>query len=308
MATATGESAVAAGRPRSPASLPRFPAPNRIQAYQALRRPPWSSAPPATCKAYADAPRRAPRHAERRRALPPRQDARGVPCSSPSMNEDLAAYSAKQRRQFLANLPAGDAMNAKRIAAYEASDNTQRCAALPGREDLAEGHRGPLPGRRAAGRPARAGAPARGRPEQEQRQRARKPRPRPAPPRAWTATTSSRLIGLLETRDPEAMLIVGQLPVVRRPSRSSCASARTARCPSPRPSSARSRSWPATSARTASRCNREPLQRLRVRAATATRSRSRSSTRTSSRRPGRTRRRCATAASSTTPSTAGTGR
>ena len=48
------------------------------------------------------------------------------------MNEDLVAYTAKQRRQFLANLPAGDAMNAKRIAAYEAIDNTQRCARFQG--------------------------------------------------------------------------------------------------------------------------------------------------------------------------------
>jgi hypothetical protein len=44
-----------------------------------------------------------------------------------SITEDLAAYSAKQRRQFLASLPTGDPLNEKRIAAYEAVDNTQRC-------------------------------------------------------------------------------------------------------------------------------------------------------------------------------------
>ena len=44
-----------------------------------------------------------------------------------SINEDIAAYSAKQRRQFLSSLPAGDPLNEKRIAAYEAVDNTQRC-------------------------------------------------------------------------------------------------------------------------------------------------------------------------------------
>ncbi|HUP98521.1 MAG TPA: hypothetical protein VM073_11285 [Usitatibacter sp.] len=44
-----------------------------------------------------------------------------------SINEDLAAYSAKQKRQFLSGLPAGDPTNEKRIAAYEAVDNTQRC-------------------------------------------------------------------------------------------------------------------------------------------------------------------------------------
>src|SRR6185436_1230856 len=37
-----------------------------------------------------------------------------------AINEDLAAYSAKQKRQFLASLPNGDPNNEKRIAAYEA--------------------------------------------------------------------------------------------------------------------------------------------------------------------------------------------
>ena len=44
-----------------------------------------------------------------------------------SLTEDLGAYSAKQRRQFLSSLPTGDPLNEKRIAAYEAVDNTQRC-------------------------------------------------------------------------------------------------------------------------------------------------------------------------------------
>jgi hypothetical protein len=45
-----------------------------------------------------------------------------------SINEDMAAYAAKQRRQFMAGLPLSDPNNPKRIAAYEAVDNTQRCA------------------------------------------------------------------------------------------------------------------------------------------------------------------------------------
>jgi hypothetical protein len=49
-----------------------------------------------------------------------------------NVNEDLAAYSAKQRRAFLATLTAGDPLNAKRIAAYEAVDNTQRCLRFQG--------------------------------------------------------------------------------------------------------------------------------------------------------------------------------
>jgi hypothetical protein len=49
-----------------------------------------------------------------------------------NVNEDLAAYSAKQRRAFLATLTPNDPMNAKRIAAYEAVDNTQRCLRFQG--------------------------------------------------------------------------------------------------------------------------------------------------------------------------------
>jgi hypothetical protein len=49
-----------------------------------------------------------------------------------NVNEDLAAYSAKQRRAFLATLPAGDPLNVRRIAAYEAVDNTQRCLRFQG--------------------------------------------------------------------------------------------------------------------------------------------------------------------------------
>jgi hypothetical protein len=49
-----------------------------------------------------------------------------------SVNEDLAAYSAKQRRQFMAGLTPGDASNARRIAAYDSVDNTQRCLRFQG--------------------------------------------------------------------------------------------------------------------------------------------------------------------------------
>lgn len=49
-----------------------------------------------------------------------------------NVNEDLAAYSAKQRRAFLATLTTGDPLNAKRIAAYEMVDNTQRCLRFQG--------------------------------------------------------------------------------------------------------------------------------------------------------------------------------
>jgi len=44
-----------------------------------------------------------------------------------SITEDLAAYSAKQRKEFLARLPVDDPLNTKRIAAYDAVDSSQRC-------------------------------------------------------------------------------------------------------------------------------------------------------------------------------------
>ncbi len=49
-----------------------------------------------------------------------------------TINEDIAAYSAKQRRQFLAGLTPGDLNNTKRVAAYDAADNTQRCLRFQG--------------------------------------------------------------------------------------------------------------------------------------------------------------------------------
>lgn len=126
-----------------------------------------------------------------------------------SINEDLGAYGAKQRRQFLAGLPIGDPLNAKRIAAYEAVDNTQRCARFQGtrisQKDIDDLFR----------EAAQQGDPrAQARilvaelnksltsPPSESGQSAPQPR--------VTMDNLSQIIGLLETRDPEAMIIVGQ--------------------------------------------------------------------------------------------------
>ena len=49
-----------------------------------------------------------------------------------SMNDDLAAASDKRRRQFIATIPLSDPEAAKRIAAYDASDDTQRCLGFQG--------------------------------------------------------------------------------------------------------------------------------------------------------------------------------
>ena len=49
-----------------------------------------------------------------------------------SVNEDLAAFGARQRNAFLATLTPNDPINRKRIAAYDAMDNTQRCLRFQG--------------------------------------------------------------------------------------------------------------------------------------------------------------------------------
>ncbi len=126
-----------------------------------------------------------------------------------TINEDIAAYSAKQRKQFLASLTPGDANNTRRVAAYDAADNTQRCLRFQGTnisqkeiEDLyaAAAHQGDA---RAQARMLVAELNA----KLNQSNRSTE----------QVATTSrpvamddfSRVIGLLETRDPEALMIVG---------------------------------------------------------------------------------------------------
>ena len=49
-----------------------------------------------------------------------------------TVNEDLAAYGAKQRTAFLATLTPNDPINRKRISAYDAMDNSQRCLRFQG--------------------------------------------------------------------------------------------------------------------------------------------------------------------------------
>ncbi len=128
-----------------------------------------------------------------------------------SINEDLAAYSAKQRRQFLASLPAGDPLNQKRIAAYEAVDNTQRCLGFQNTkisakeiDDLyrASAQQGdPRAQARILTAELNRNLNNASRGETNQNQSANN---------RVDGTDMSRLISLLETRDPEAMLIVGQ--------------------------------------------------------------------------------------------------
>lgn len=124
-----------------------------------------------------------------------------------SINEDMATYAAKQRRQFLASLPMDDPNNAKRVAAYEAVDNTQRCARFQGTkisqkdiDDLLQeaAQQGDVRAQ------ARMLVAELNKNLSNQRSDPSQPAPRVG------ADDLSRLIGLLQTRDPEAMIIVGQ--------------------------------------------------------------------------------------------------
>jgi len=123
-----------------------------------------------------------------------------------SMNEDLAAYSGKQRRQFLAGLPFGDPLNQKRIAAYDAVDASQRCMRFQGTKisskDIDELYRS---------------AAMQGDARAQGRMLVAELNKNLAASRMESATNVSiqqddfsRIVGLLESRDPEAILTVGQ--------------------------------------------------------------------------------------------------
>ncbi|HTS84442.1 MAG TPA: hypothetical protein VMG61_05005 [Usitatibacter sp.] len=127
-----------------------------------------------------------------------------------NINENLADYSAKQRRAFLASISPSDPNATKRIAAYDASDNTQRCARFHGTkisskdvEDLynAAAQQGdPRAQARLLVADLNTKMSAGNRQESAQA---------PTTPRAQFDDDVSRVIGLLQTQDPEAMLIVG---------------------------------------------------------------------------------------------------
>jgi hypothetical protein len=126
-----------------------------------------------------------------------------------SINEDIAAYSAKQRKQFLNGLQTGDANYAKRVAAYDGADTTQRCLRFQGTtisqkeiEDLyaAAAHQGDP---RAQARMLIAELNA------KINQNNRTPELVTSTTAAVAVDDFTRLTGLLETRDPEATMMVG---------------------------------------------------------------------------------------------------
>jgi hypothetical protein len=124
-----------------------------------------------------------------------------------AINEDLAAYSSKQRRQFLGSLVVNDPNNAKRIAAYDSVDNTQRCMRFQGsrisQKDIDETYMSA----------AQQGDPrAQARilvAEMNAKVANARNSPEPAAQARITPDNFSALIGLLQSRDPEAMMIVG---------------------------------------------------------------------------------------------------
>ncbi len=124
-----------------------------------------------------------------------------------SLTENIAAYAARQRRQFLAGLPLNDPNNAKRIAAYEAVDNTQRCARFQGtkisQKDIDELFQ-------QAAQEGDVRAQARILVAELNKNLSQHPSDPSQPAPAIKADDFSRIIGLLQTRDPEAMIIVGQ--------------------------------------------------------------------------------------------------
>jgi hypothetical protein len=124
-----------------------------------------------------------------------------------SINEDLAAYSAKQKKQFLSSLPAGDPANEKRIAAYEAVDNTARCLGFQGSK-IAQRDIDAL--YKAAAQSGDARAQARIITAELSKNLGKSTSDNGAAPTRAQMEDFNLLIGLLESRDPEAMIYVGQ--------------------------------------------------------------------------------------------------
>jgi hypothetical protein len=123
-----------------------------------------------------------------------------------SINDDLAAASEKQRRAFLAGIPASDANAAKRIAAYDAADDTQRCLRFQGTR-IAQKDIDELYAQAAFGGDPRAQARQL---VAELNKNLGTPKDGGENARAVAGDDFQRIINLLETRDAEAMVMVAQ--------------------------------------------------------------------------------------------------
>lgn len=125
-----------------------------------------------------------------------------------SVNEDLASYSAKQRRQFLATLPATDPASAQRVAAYDNVDDATRCLRFRGTK-LSPADIDALYVE--AARLGDARAQARLLTAEIQRAVQNQPRDESGNPPRISPDDLARIVNILETGDPEAMLVVGGL-------------------------------------------------------------------------------------------------
>jgi hypothetical protein len=125
-----------------------------------------------------------------------------------SVNEDLAAYSAKQRRQFVATIPAGDPNAVPRVAAFDAVDDAARCVRFQGvkisARDIDDLYL-------AAAQMGDARAQAKLLTADIQRQMQAHPRDEAGNPSRISSEDAARIVALLESRDPEAILSVGSL-------------------------------------------------------------------------------------------------
>lgn len=123
-----------------------------------------------------------------------------------SINDDLAAASEKRRRQFLATIPVTDPEAAKRIAAYDAADDTQRCLRFQG-ERITQKQIDDLYRQASEAGDPRAQARTL---VAELNRSLGTPKSNVESDRALGNEDFQRIISLLETRDAEAMVMVAQ--------------------------------------------------------------------------------------------------
>jgi hypothetical protein len=125
-----------------------------------------------------------------------------------SVNEDLASYSAKQRRQFLTSIPAGDANAPQRVAAFDSVDDAARCLNFRGAkispreiDDLYY----------AAAQMGDARAQAKLLIAEIQQSMHSQPRDESGNPPRMLPEDLARIVAILQSGDPEAILTVGGL-------------------------------------------------------------------------------------------------
>jgi hypothetical protein len=125
-----------------------------------------------------------------------------------SVNEDLASYSAKQRRQFAASIPAADPNAVQRLAAFDAVDDASRCLRFHGVKisprDIDDLYN-------AAAHQGDARAQAKLLAAEIQRSINSQPRDENGAPARISPDDLARIVSILESGDPEAILSVGGL-------------------------------------------------------------------------------------------------